>query len=118
MSNGIVFILLSVACSSFAHFVLKLGANGLSGVEVGPGMIGLALKNGWLWLGGFLHVSALGLWIVALSRSELSFAYPFIALGFVATTIAGAWLLNEPVSAMRWVGVGMIVAGVLVVAKS
>ncbi len=118
MTSGLYFILASVACSSLAHFVLKLGANGLSGVDVGFSMLAPAFRNGWLWLGGILHVSALVLWIVALSRSELSFAYPFIAIGFVATTIAGAWLLNEPVSAMRWAGVGMIVAGVWVVARS
>lgn len=114
---AILVILASVACSSLAHFVLKLGANALAGHVVGKGMLIAALGNGWLWLGGALHVSALALWIVALSRSDLSFAYPFIALGFVATTLAGAWLLHEPVSAMRWGGVGMIVLGVVLVAR-
>lgn len=113
----IVYILASVACSSFAHFVLKLGANSLSNHSIGHGMLVSALGNPWLWLGGILHVSALGLWIVALSRSELSFAYPFIALGFVATTLAAAWMLNEPVSALRWGGVGLIVLGVTLVAR-
>lgn len=114
---ALIIILASVACSSLAHFVLKLGANGLTGHAVGQGMLFAALGNGWLWLGGALHVSALGLWVVALSRAELSFAYPFIALGFVATTVASAWLLHEPVSAMRWGGVGMIVFGVMLVAR-
>lgn len=113
----ILYILASVACSSLAHFVLKLGANSLSSHAIGHSMLVTALGNGWLWLGGTLHVSALGLWIVALSRAELSYAYPFIALGFVATTMAGAWLLNEPVSAIRWGGVGMIVLGVVLVAR-
>jgi drug/metabolite transporter (DMT)-like permease len=113
----ILIILASVACSSLAHFVLKLGANALAGHAIGQGMLAAALGNGWIWLGGTLHVSALGLWIVALSRAELSFAYPFIALGFVATTVASAWILHEPVSIMRWGGVGMIMLGVVLVAR-
>jgi multidrug transporter EmrE-like cation transporter len=117
MPNGLFFILASVACSSIAHFVLKVGANSLASVDVGTGMALAAMRNIWIWLGMGLHVSALGLWIVALSRTELSFAYPFIALGFVATTLAGAWLLNEPVSTMRWGGVGLIVAGVVLAAR-
>lgn len=114
---ALLFILTSVACSSLAHFVLKVGANALSREVVGAGMVWIALGNGWLWAGMLLHVSALGLWIVALSRTDLSYAYPFIGLGFVATTLAGAWLLHEPVSMIRWGGVGLIVVGVVLVAK-
>ena len=113
----ILYILTSVACSSLAHFILKIGANALSRERIDASMMVAALGNGWLWLGMALHVSALGLWIVALSRTDLSYAYPFIGLGFVATTLAGAWLLNEPVSTLRWSGVGLIVLGVALVAK-
>lgn len=113
----ILFILTSVACSSLAHFILKIGANALSRESIGSSMMFSALGNGWLWLGMTLHVTALGLWIVALSRTDLSYAYPFIGLGFVATTMAGAWLLHEPVTMMRWGGVGLIVLGVVLVAR-
>lgn len=118
LSNPIYVILASVLCSSLAHFVLKLGANALPSTWVWPESGWQVAGNGWLWLGMSLHVSALGLWVLALSKSDLSYAYPFIALGFVLTTLAAAWFLHEPVSMARWGGIVLIVAGVVLVAKS
>lgn len=104
-------ILGSVAVSTSAHVFLKLGA-----VRVSSGLEGWL--NGWLLAGAAAHGLALVLWILALSRAPLSYAYPFIAIGFVATNLVAAHLLGESVTFERWVGVMLICAGVIVVART
>lgn len=66
---------------------------------------------------GIYGASALA-WIVVLSRTELSFAYPFLSLAYVIVTIAAMVLLGERFSARQWVGLVAVVAGVLLVALS
>lgn len=57
-------------------------------------------------------------WLVVLSRLDLSFAYPFLALNFVLITLASRLVLGETVPPMRWLGVLIICLGVIVVARS
>ena len=107
----VAFILASVAVSTSAHVFLKVGAG-----RLGVGLQGWA--NGWLFAGAAAHGLALVLWIFALSRAPLSYAYPFIAIGFVATNLVAAHMLGEPVPIERWMGVALICAGVIVVART
>lgn len=56
-------------------------------------------------------VAALG-WIAALSRLDLSYAYPFMASTFVFVLIFSKLLFNEEISLLRWSGVFVIWFGV------
>lgn len=58
------------------------------------------------------------LWLFVLGRAPLSLAYPFVGLGFIMTTLAGALYLNEGVSAGRIAGTLLIAVGCVVVARS
>ncbi len=57
-------------------------------------------------------------WIAVLSRMDLSYAYPFLALNFVLVTFVAQVGLGEVVPSLRWVGVSIICAGVVLVARS
>ena len=57
-------------------------------------------------------------WILGLSRVPVSVAYPMLALGDVGNAGAAQWLFGEAVSVQRWLGIGFIVLGVFVVARS
>ena len=57
-------------------------------------------------------------WIVALSRVEVSIAYPMLSLGYVANALLAMWLFGEAVSLQRWVGIAVILVGVALVARS
>lgn len=50
-------------------------------------------------------------WMAALTRFELSYAYPFMSLSFVVVLLFGAWWLGESLTAMRVAGVALIVIG-------
>jgi drug/metabolite transporter (DMT)-like permease len=49
--------------------------------------------------------------LILMSRSDVSFIWPLTSLGFVLTTLAARIILHEHVSALRWVGVVLIVLG-------
>jgi drug/metabolite transporter (DMT)-like permease len=56
-------------------------------------------------------------WMIALSKFQLSYAYPFTSLSFVAVLLLSAYLLKEPLSITRMAGVGLIVLGTIVAAR-
>lgn len=68
-------------------------------------------------LGLACYVTSSVLWLVVLSRVPLSVAYPFGALSYVLVVIV-ALITGEHVSALRWVGVVLIVGGIWFVSGS
>jgi len=118
-SRALPVILFSVLCSSTAHLLLKKGAAALFGAQPLPvaALISRALANPWLWSGLSLHGVALLTWVYALGKTELSFAYPFIALGFVLTAVFATVFMHEVLSPARLTGMALIVTGLLFVAK-
>lgn len=58
------------------------------------------------------------LWIMVLSRVDVSYAYPLLSVGYVVTALAGKAFFGEPVGFARWAGILVICFGVYLVAKS
>ncbi|MGO4395001.1 EamA family transporter [Variovorax sp. M-6] len=56
-------------------------------------------------------------WIGAMSKFELSHAYPFMSLNFVVVLALSTWLLNEPLTGPKLIGVALIVIGTIVIAR-
>jgi multidrug transporter EmrE-like cation transporter len=61
---------------------------------------------------------SLVVWILALSKTPVSVAYPMVSLGFALNALLAWWLLGEAVTPMRMAGIGVIIAGVFLVARS
>ncbi|HET9389979.1 MAG TPA: EamA family transporter [Steroidobacteraceae bacterium] len=79
--------------------------------------LGLAsVPSLWLALGAY-GLSVI-VWLVGLSRVPVSQAYPLLSLGYVINIGLAWWLLGEVPNAQRVVGIGVIVAGVVLVARS
>lgn len=122
MINNILIILLSILMSSTAHIFLKKGmmTHALSTAK-SDGIIGLVWTvgtNPWVMGGMFLHVSALVVWLWALSKVDISFAYPFLALGYVLVSAIAWFWLGEELSVMKVLGMGIIIIGILVLARA
>ncbi len=113
-------ILLSVICSSMAHVALKIGMNAVRATPAaGPWEYALRTAlNPFVILGMGLHFVALAIWLYALSKVDVSYAYPFIALGFVLVLAYSHFFLHEDVNLWRLAGVLLICGGVALVAKS
>jgi drug/metabolite transporter (DMT)-like permease len=114
-------ILLSVAMVVTGQTLLKAGMTRVGVVDGErlrrPVALVLAVASTPAVVGGLaLYVASAVSWIYVLSRTELSFAYPFLAVSYVAVTAAAVLGLKERFATKQWFGVALVVAGVLVVA--
>jgi drug/metabolite transporter (DMT)-like permease len=116
------FLLTGVLLNAGAQLLLKAGTNAL-------GVITLTRED---WLGQFgrmaiephvvggiaCYVVSVVVWIIGLSRVPVSIAYPMLSLGYIVNAIAAHYLLGESVTLARWLGIGFIIIGVWLVARS
>jgi drug/metabolite transporter (DMT)-like permease len=56
-------------------------------------------------------------WVVGLSRLPVSQAYPVLSLGYILAALLAWVVLGEAVSLTRWAGIGLIIAGVVLVSR-
>ncbi len=112
----------SVLFSAFAQVMMKIGVDhARSGAAESATWLGgsLAALLDWrVLLGLAAYGAAAVFWLGALARFPLSFAYPFVALGFVLTLFASAAILGEPVNATRVAGTLVIAFGAYLVGQS
>ncbi|MCJ7832187.1 MAG: 4-amino-4-deoxy-L-arabinose transferase [Actinobacteria bacterium] len=116
-------ILLSVALAAGAQIVLKLGMERVteaSGVFSPTSVSSLksAAVTPLVWAGLVVFALSALVWLAVLSRASLSFAYPFASLTYVIILFYGRFIADEPVSAMRWGGVVLIIGGILLVSQT
>lgn len=115
-------ILTGVILNACAQLLLKAGTNGL-------GTITLNWHN---WFAVFVKVfsqppiiAGLGcygvsviVWIISLSRTDVTIAYPMLSIGYVVSAI-GAWMfLGEIVSPQRMLALAVIIVGVILLART
>lgn len=115
-SFALVFV--SVALSAVAQTAFKLGVSRVA-PDTGANLFGKALAmlfSPWVMGGLALYGVGTVLWLFALKRLDLSLAYPFVAMSFVMVALSGMLVLGEPVNAARILGIGLIVAGLVVMA--
>jgi undecaprenyl phosphate-alpha-L-ara4N flippase subunit ArnE len=75
------------------------------------------LTNWWLLLSGICLISATILWGFILKYFPFSVAYPLTAFAYVFGMLASVFIFKEIVPVTRWIGVGLIIAGVIFLAK-
>jgi uncharacterized membrane protein len=56
-------------------------------------------------------------WMAAMTKFDLSHAYPFMSLNFVVVLLLSGWLLSEPMNLQKTLGIGLIVLGTVVAAR-
>jgi len=115
-------LLCGVLLNAFAQLWLK-AATRVSGPLVGTdaGVMEKALRLLMvpsLWYALSAYGLSVIVWIVGLSRVPVSQAYPLLSLGYVLNIGLAWWLFGEVPNAQRVVGVGVIIAGVVLVARS
>jgi multidrug transporter EmrE-like cation transporter len=120
LSFGLV--LVGVLLNAAAQLLLKAGTNAVGSFEFS---MANALPVGWKLatqpsiVGGLAcYVVSVVVWIMALSRTEVSIAYPMLSIGYVINAVAAWYLFGEAVGAQRMVGIGVIIVGVFLVARS
>ena len=117
---GVLFT--GVLLNAFAQLWLK-AATKVSGplVATDSGVMGRALQLlavPSLWYALTAYGLSVVVWIVGLSRVPVSQAYPLLSLGYVLNIGLAWWLFGEMPNAQRVIGVGVIIVGVVLVARS
>lgn len=115
-------LMAGVLLNAAAQLLLKAGTNrvgefAFSLDNVVP--VGTRLVSSPYILGGLAcYVVSVVVWILALSRVPVSVAYPMLSVGYIVNAIAAWALFGESLAAQKLVGIGFIVVGVYLVARS
>jgi multidrug transporter EmrE-like cation transporter len=115
-------VMTGVLLNAAAQLLLKAGTNTVGTFDFS---LANAVPVGWKLATEPHIVAGLGcyavsvvVWIMALSRVEVSIAYPMLSVGYVVNAIAAWYLFGEAVTPTRLAGIGIIILGVYVVARS
>jgi multidrug transporter EmrE-like cation transporter len=115
-------VLAGVLLNAAAQLLLKAGTNsiGVFGFTAGNLVpMGIKVASNPFIIGGLgCYAVSVVVWIMALSRVEVSLAYPMLSIGYVVNAIAAWYLFGEALTAQRMVGIGTIIVGVFLVARS
>ena len=115
-------ILTGVLLNACAQLLLKAGTNSVGAFSFSANNllpVGIKLATEPHILGGLTcYVISVVVWIMALSRVDVSIAYPMISIGYVVTALAAWWLFGEAITLERMVGIGVIIIGVFLVTRS
>lgn len=109
-----VLVLLGVSLSALGSIFLKAGAVRLthdSGVYVA---ILQALLEWRLYLGVIMYVIPVLIWIYLLKKLDITYLQPLFSLVYVVTPIFAIFYLGESVPAHRWIGISIILVGIVV----
>ena len=116
------FLMAGVLLNAGAQLLLKAGTNALGVLtltrDAWPDTLARMATQGYFMLGTACYVLSLFVWIFGLSRVPVSVAYPLLSVGYIVNAIAAHYLFGEAVTVARWLGIGFIVIGVWLVAKS
>ncbi len=108
--NAAAQLLLKAGTSSVGEFAFTAG----NVVPVGTRL----LSNPFILTGLGCYAVSVVVWIMALSRVDVSLAYPMLSVGYVINAIAAWYLFGEALTAQRMLGITTIVIGVFLVARS
>lgn len=76
------------------------------------------LSNIWVFSGFVVYIIATGFFMFLLSKYDISLVIPISSVSFIFSLVAGAFIFNEQISLMRFIGVIVIIIGILLVLKS
>ena len=120
-SADFALILTGVLLNAMAQLLLKAGSRTIAGIDFN-------LRNAWILfervavnppiIGGLAcYAISVVVWILALSRVDVSIAYPMLSIGYVVNAVAAWMLFGEQLSGARLAGIGIIIVGVWLVAR-
>jgi len=65
-----------------------------------------------------LYVFSTLLWLLVLAKADVSYAYPFVSLGFLMISLYAHYSMSEPLGMLKMTGIALIMTGVVCVARS
>jgi drug/metabolite transporter (DMT)-like permease len=117
-NNPLSQIVVNALVTTAAELFLKMGARATAHMGYGPSWTGVTgLASPWTWLGILFLILSLVSWLQILRNVPLSIAFPLSNMVHVFVPLTSWLFLNEVISATRWIGIVLLVVGLLIVAK-
>ncbi len=118
--SGVSFglIILGVTLNTVAQLCLKQGMASVGAVSLElAGLFDLVIKvmaSPFIMLGLSCYVASFAVWLVVLSRVEVSMAYPMLSIGYIVTAVFGYYFWGESLGIYKMAGIFLICVGVAV----
>jgi drug/metabolite transporter (DMT)-like permease len=123
MLVSLLLVLGSVGTATLGQLLLKSGMTSVG--RLGAGALQQPLQTLMaiastpvVWLGLASYAVGAVLWLVVLSRLDLGYAYPLLAISYILIPLLAHFLLGEAIPPLRWVGIAVIFIGVVIVARA
>ena len=113
-----VYVLCTVLLTAYGQIAIKWQV-----LEAGPfpadpaeklRFLARLLLNPWVISALAAGLLASVSWMAAMTRLELSHAYPFMSLAFVLVMLCSAWFFSEPLTLLKVAGIALVVLGLVV----
>jgi uncharacterized membrane protein len=118
----LVVVLMMVVCANLGDLMLKRGMLQIGAVQISRSGVWRALlstiHNGTIWLGILFLLGFTFCYMTAVSWADYSYVMPAGAFGYAIQTMLAVAILHEAVTPQRWIGVVLIVTGVLLVGQT
>jgi drug/metabolite transporter (DMT)-like permease len=122
MTLAILYILVSVVAGAAGQVLLKKGMGSMGPLTLSVSQLGNILwrigTNPYVVIGLAIYVGGTVFWLTALSRVDLSYAYPFASLSYVVMLIASWQLFDENITVLRLLGTLIVCLGVFIISRS
>ena len=123
MAKSLLMILFSITLAVIGQLLLKSGMNSVGKISTEDirnlgATVTKVITNYHVLLGLSLYVISAIVWLVILSRVNLSFAYPLVGFSYVVVMFASRVFFNEPISPIRWAGAVLISIGVVFISRT
>ena len=115
------FIITGIFLNAMAQLLLKKGTNAVGAIHLTADnwfSIGLQLATQWPIIGGLTcYVISVVVWIIGLSRVDVTIAYPMLSIGYIVSAVGAWYFLGEIMSLQRILAIVIIIVGVALLVK-
>lgn len=122
MNMAILYIFISVLSSAMGQLLLKKGMNNVGPVTLRlnqlPSVLWQMATNPNVFVGLVIYLVGTIFWLAALSRVDLSFAYPFASFNYVIMLVASWMMFDEKITVSRLLGTFVIGIGVVLISRN
>jgi len=122
MTRFLPLIIFGVMLNAAAQLALKQGMRDVGYFDFRLGNCGRVLlavaASPYILAGLACYIISVAVWLLVLSRVEVSYAYPLLSIGYIVTAFAGWHFFNESISLTRWAGIIVICLGVWLITRS
>lgn len=122
MDRSILLLIVAMLLGVVGQICLKIGMNRVGTVEALSLARALEIfrpifAQPLVWIGLGCYAASSLLWLLVLSRFDLSYAYPMLASMYIVLPILSRIFLKESIPPLRWVGMVIVLAGVILVSR-